>query len=508
LSDEAKSITLDNVTQLVWFKRDLRVADHAPLYEASKRGKVLCLYVYEPSLLGHELAPRHLAFIEESLAELNSNLKKLGGSLTILTGEMPQVLDRLHSQVPFTHIWVHEETGSYLTYLRDRRVRAWAKSKQIPFTEFPSNGVVRRLETRDIWAKTWQGRMVRPVTPVPPRIEGIKMAQEAQGKVRAPVLSSYALQGGESRAHEVLASFLTERGQNYRYEMSSPVTAFDSSSRISPYLTWGNVSIKQVYQASTQRVKELKAAKVSDGWLGSLSSFQSRLRWHCHFIQKLEDEPGLEFYNANRGFDGLREDSFNKDFFEAWQHGVTGYPLIDACMRCVRETGWLNFRMRAMVTSFASYHLWLHWRETGMYLGKQWIDDEPGIHWSQMQMQSGVTGINTVRIYSPEKQVLDQDPKGVFIRAWVPELTAVPDEYLAQPHTLPPMMQGMLGVGIGKDYPAPIVDSKKAYQEAKTKMFQAKGNSKVKREAQKVLHRHGSRVNPERRKRLGNWRVD
>jgi deoxyribodipyrimidine photo-lyase len=169
-----------SVTQLVWFKRDLRVSDHAPLYEASKRGKVLCLYVYEPSLLNHELSPRHLKFIEESLLELKTNLEKLGGSLTVLTGEMPDVLDKLHSQLAFTHLWAHEETGSYLTYLRDRRVRAWAKAKGIPFTEFPSNGVVRRLTTRDIWAKTWQGRMLRPVVPAPPRIDGVKLEE---GKV-------------------------------------------------------------------------------------------------------------------------------------------------------------------------------------------------------------------------------------------------------------------------------------------------------------------------------------
>jgi deoxyribodipyrimidine photo-lyase len=496
------------VIQLVWFKRDLRVADHAPLYEASKRGKVLCLYVYEPSLIEHELSPRHLQFIHESLVGLQKSLEQRGGSLTLLTGEFPAILDKLHSQIPFTHIWAHEETSSFQTYLRDRRVRAWAKVKKIPLTEFPSNGVVRRLETRDIWARTWQARMTRPAVPIPPQIEGVKMEEgeeDGRGDLQpfpfsSSPASSAALQGGEQKAQKVLHSFLTERGQNYRKEMSSPVTAFESSSRLSPYLTWGNLSIKQVYQASVQRAKELKADRNARAWLNSLSSFQSRLRWHCHFIQKLEDEPGLEFYNANRGFDGLREDDFRQDYLEAWQHGQTGYPLIDACMRCLKETGWLNFRMRAMVTSFASYHLWLHWRETGLYLAKQWIDDEPGIHWSQMQMQAGVTGINTVRIYSPEKQVLDQDPKGIFIRRWVPELCKVPEDYLAQPHTMPPMMQGMLGVEIGKDYPAPIVDSKEAYQRAKTRMFQAKASLQVKREAEKVLERHGSRSNPERRR--------
>ena len=130
-------------------------------------------------------------------------------------------------------------------------------------------------------------------------------------------------------------------------------------------------------------------------------------------MQKLEDEPAIEWRNFARVFNGLRPgdatplEGLHRDHFEAWCEGRTGYPMVDACMRQLRATGWLNFRMRAMLVSFAAYHLGLHWREPGLFLARQFLDFEPGIHWSQMQMQSGTTGINTLRIYSPAKQARD-----------------------------------------------------------------------------------------------------
>ena len=440
-------------TQVVWFKRDLRVRDHAPLFAAAQRGPVICLYIYEPDqIAAPEFDAAHQVFINESLKVLRTELRRLGGELTLCVGEAVEVLERLRLEHPFEHLWAHEETGTYLSYVRDRRVRAWARAKGLPFTELPTNGVIRRLDTRDKWSKKWQQRMQQAITPVPESLSSPKLEcgriQSLKSLDLAPNTKSLTPTGGEDCAHAVLKSFLYERGQNYRSEMSSPVTAFESSSRLSPYLAWGNISVRQVYKAALARKEELKAsAREEDrGWLPSLTSFLSRLRWHDHFIQKLEMEPGLEFYNTNRGFDGLREDDFNVAYFEAWKAGQTGYPMIDACMRCLKETGWLNFRMRAMIVSFASYHLWLHWRETGLYLGKKWIDWEPGIHWPQMQMQSGVTGINTIRIYSPRKQAQDQDPKGLFIKRWVPELSEVPDAYLPEPHTMPQMVQQDGGV--------------------------------------------------------------
>jgi deoxyribodipyrimidine photo-lyase len=142
--------------------------------------------------------------------------------------------------------------------------------------------------------------------------------------------------------------------------------------------------------------------------------------------------------------------------------------MVDACMRFLCASGWLNFRMRAMLVSFASYHLWLHWRETGQHLARQFLDFEPGIHWSQMQMQSGTTGINTLRIYSPAKQAADHDPTGAFVRRWVPELGTAA-------------------------YPAPIVDERAALKFAKDTMYGLRGSASARTEADAVQQRHGSR---------------
>ncbi|CAN5906877.1 deoxyribodipyrimidine photo-lyase [soil metagenome] len=495
--------------QVVWFKRDLRVRDHAPLYSAAQRGPVICLYVYEPSLIeAAEFGAAHLAFINDSSTELERELRLLGGALTLRCGELPDVLTGLFAEQPFARLWAHEETGTYDSYMRDRRVRAWAKARGLPFSELPGNGVIRRSPGRDGWTRRWQARMQRPLTPAPTRLTspGVAGGKMETAQSLGLELSNQSVQeGGEACAHEVLTSFLQERAAPYRRAMSSPVTAFEASSRLSPHLAWGTLSVRQVYQAALLRREALKTCNLSgnrrdDGWLPSLDSFLSRLRWHDHFVQKLEDQPDLEFVNTNRGFDGLRENEFDPARFRAWRDGLTGYPLIDACMRCLKATGWLNFRMRALVVSFASYHLWLHWRETGLYLAGQWLDFEPGIHWPQMQMQSGVTSINTVRIYSPRKQVVDQDPAGLFIRRWVPELHGLPDAHLAEPHSTPPLIQMMAGCITDRDYPAPVVDPKTAYETAKRRMTEAKTSAAVQVRKREVYLRHGSRATPLRRR--------
>ena len=278
--------------------------------------------------------------------------------------------------------------------------------------------------------------------------------------------------------------------EHYRAAMSSPVTGFDGCSRLSPHLAWGTVSMREVAQATRARRREDAAAAKEEAreWCNSLVSFTGRLHWHCHFMQKLEDAPQLEFRNLHTAYDGLRPSIPDRTLLEAWSKGETGWPFVDACMRALAATGWMNFRMRAMLMAVASYQLWLDWRKPGEHLARLFTDYEPGIHWPQVQMQSGTTGINTVRIYNPVKQGYDQDPSGRFVRCWLPELDRVPDEFVhepwnwAQSHTM-----------LDRSYPAPVVDHMQAARNARQKIWAVRRGAGFRAEASEIQGKHGSR---------------
>jgi len=476
--------------QVVWFKKDLRTGDHAPLLRAAERGPVLPLFIYEPEQLAHEeFAGHHLTHLNACLAELDGDLRALGTPLVVRVGEAVSVLEALSQQVGIGGIWAHQETGNAVSYARDRRVRAWARERGLPFHELPRDGVVRRMKNRDGWADTWEARLGAAPLPAPAALRGVRV--DGQGLRTHAQLGvapgqQTVIPGGERAARATLESFLSLRGVNYMREMSSPLSAETACSRLSVPLAFGTLSLRTALHATRQRLATVNGDLRADPrWVRSLRSFESRLHWHCHFIQRLESEPEMEFRNLNRAFDGLRENDWNPEFFDCWAHGQTGFPLIDACMRMLTATGWLNFRMRAMLVSFASQHLWLHWRPTGVHLARQWLDNEPGIHWAQMQMQSAVVGVNRVRIYSPTRQARQQDPAGEFIRRWVPELRDAPGDFIHAPWE-------WSGASRLK-YPPPIVDEGKAARAAKAKIVAARAQAHFETESRRVYALHGSR---------------
>jgi deoxyribodipyrimidine photo-lyase len=497
---------------VVWFKRDLRLHDHAALNQALAVGPVLCLYIVEPSLWAQpDASAQHYAFIKESLRELALELKQRGGRLHVRTGEVVAILEELFALAPFVSLHAHEETGNAATYARDRAVARWCRQHQVRWLESAQFGVVRRLSNRDQWLPHWEAHMGAPCHALPD-LKAAHFQPSPWSRQTLPDVTALGLdawvppqrqQGGRSQGVAVLQVFLLDRCRNYRGGISSPLSAPTACSRLSAHLAYGTLSLREVVLATRARIAHLSAqGKGPAGYAAQgLAAFLSRLHWHCHFIQKLESEPALEWCNVHRGYDDLREPDWNPAHFEALRLGRTGWPMVDACVAMLRETGWLNFRMRAMLVSVAAYPLWLHWREVGLWLAREFLDYEPGIHWSQLQMQSGTTGINTTRVYNPVKQAQDHDPHGVFVRRWLPALRRVPDTWLFEPWRMPESVQLACGVRVSADAPAgapdawplPLVDLAAATRVAKTRLHARRAQPEVRAAKAAIVEKHASR---------------
>lgn len=492
-------------SKLVWFKRDLRICDHAPLKLASESGAVLPLYIVEPELWQQpDRSLRQWLFLRDCLEELREDLKALGQTLIVRQGDAIQVLKALRKNHPFDQIFSHEETGTFWTRERDAAVGKWCKTQKIEWREFPSNGVVRGLQSRELWAQIRDGRMRADQIKAPTKLLGLETIEpgsipripEPQLETR-PFANCSIQRGGRKRGLETLKSFLDERSGRYNASISSPSLAPHHCSRLSAHLCYGTLSIREVEQPLTQKRKDLWLSDdpLVKPFRGSLASFQSRIAWRCHFTQKLEDEPLMETRCLHPDFEGMREPHFSEKRFAAWREGKTGFPLIDACMRWVHQRGWLTFRSRAMLASFAAYHLWLDWKKPSLFLAQMFTDYEPGIHYPQFQMQSGVTGINATRMYNPTKQACELDKTGDFIRANVPELAKVPTPWIHRPWELPANLEREFDCEVGRDYPLPIVESQSVLKFARAEIGRVRKTPGFRDKAAKIYDKLGSRKN-------------
>ncbi|WP_373000400.1 FAD-binding domain-containing protein [Marinobacter sp.] len=485
------------MTTVVWFKRDLRTRDHAPLMAAASLGEpVIPLYVIEDDYWQlPDTSGRQWAFIRDSLDDLDRQLRKAGSQLLVMRGSVMGALKQLQARQNFKRVFCHQETGGHWTFERDKAVIGWCSENLVEFREWNQFGVVRRLADRDVWDKAWTELMRQPLLEAPARIPAMKAIE---GGVSGYDSQDFTLPdscpdrqvGGSARGEKLLASFLDRRCVGYQYNISSPNTAVRACSRLSPHIAYGTVSLREIYQqakATGNHRNTLPRKKKS------LTSFRSRLHWHCHFIQKLEDEPELEFRAMHRAMEALKTGPNDTERLQRWQEGQTGWPLVDASMRALNHTGWINFRMRAMLMAIASYQLWLHWRDPALHLARLFTDFEPGIHYSQTQMQSGLTGINALRIYNPVLQSRKLDPDGEFIRRWTPELAGVPSEMIHTPWLMTPTQKERYG---GNTYISPVCDHEQAARVARKAVGDFRKQQVSQDETRRVLERHGSRKGP------------
>lgn len=413
---------------IILFKKNLRITDNEAIFKIDKKVKTLWVFVFEDSIMyAKDFSNHHLQFIYESVLDLENNLKSLNIPLLIFKWEIIETFNTLTKFYNVKNVYSTQETWNYETFKRDLELIKYLKKSNITFYEFENNWVVRWLKSRDNWSLIWNQRMKKEIY-IPQKINKfevenvlLNITNHTKEIISKSFKNNKLLQvWWETYWKKVLESFLKSRVNNYSFHISKPYESQNSCSRLSPYITNWNLSVKYIYQKSLEEIYMLKNDDFGKQKINQINFFLSRIHWQSHFIQKLESQFDIEWENLNSFYDNIRT-QVNQEIIDEFFEWKTTIPIIDASIECLKQTWRINFRTRAMLVSYICNTMLQPWQAIAPRLAWLFIDYEPWIHYSQIQMQAWTTWINTIRIYNPLKLWIEKDEKWLFVKKWIPE---------------------------------------------------------------------------------------
>ncbi|MBF2502355.1 cryptochrome/photolyase family protein [Listeria marthii] len=446
------------MTSVMWFRRDLRVSDNKALYHASKEDDLILLFQVNPAqfITG---SPSHQAFFA-SVAHFQQELAKTA-RLQIMFGDPMECLQQLKEAVPTWDkvFFNRDETGYGAS--RDAAAQQLFDERQIEVHAFHDSYLHSAEEVKKSpteyykiftpYYKKWREEMKEmplKVTLKPENIRKESLFPKYEEQFAEIVHDLPVSDAGEQAANARLASFIKEDLTDYDKARDFP--ELDKTSHLSRYLRTGEISIRTIWQA-------LQQTEATEG----RATFEKELCWRDFYnmiyvsFPEQKNEPIQENYR-------YIEWENSRAFFKCWQEGQTGFPLVDAAMRQLKETGWMHNRLRMITASFLTKDLLIDWRFGEKYFQQMLIDYDPASNiggW-QWAASTGTDAVPYFRIFNPTTQSEKFDPAGKFIRKYVKELAHIPDKFIHQPEKMSEKEQNEYGLLVGKDYPLPIVDHK------------------------------------------------
>jgi deoxyribodipyrimidine photo-lyase len=414
---------------LVWFRRDLRLTDNPALHAAIEAAEqVVPVFCFDPAILAApDISSRRVGFLIECLRSLDKNLRHLGGALIVRQGDPLACLDDLARETRAEALYFNADYEGYAR-TRDAAAAAWARGRGLavhPFEDqcIQAPGAVLKKDGTPYtvftpFSRAWRERPAPRPRAAPKRLRvpaGVRSAPLPDPAALAHPVDIALPAAGERAALDTMKVFMAERIGAYQSNRDIP--ALDATSRLSPHLRFGVISARTVLAAA----EKARAERV--GPAAEINIFINELIWRDFYKHILYHFPHVETGCFRREYDALEWPN-DQDLFEAWCEGRTGYPIVDAAMRQLNQTGWMHNRLRMITASFLTKDLLLNWRLGERYFMKQLLDGDLAANNGGWQWAAG-TGTDAqpyFRIFNPASQTAKFDPEETFIRKYVPEL--------------------------------------------------------------------------------------